>query len=381
MGQTTFPTMGGRVGVGTQTYLVAVDRATDGKLLWKKPPSEISVSHKPGENASRNLGFEGTPVADAHNIYVAMTDRREQTATYVVCLDGETGATRWVRYLGAASSDAENMMGFGMGMGMGMGGLPAPGDYGHRLLTLDGATIYYQTNLGAVAALDAETGSIRWVATYPRQDRSPGGPHDRDLNPAVLHDGLVMVAPDDANAIYAFDAATGRPVWKSEPIPDEVRLAHLLGVAKGRLVATGDRVLLFDVKTGKMLHSWPDSGHGFEGYGRGVLAGDKIYWPTLREIHVLQQEDALRSDPPIRLQETYQETGGNLAIGDGYLIVAQERKLVVFCQNRRLIQRYREEIARLRPDRAAAPYFRLSQAAPKPTGDDTVALARAWKRP
>jgi cellulose synthase operon protein C len=371
MGQTTFPTMGGRVGVGTQTYLVAVDRATDGKLLWKKPPSEISVSRKPGENASRNLGFEGTPVADAHNIYVAMTDRREQTATYVVCLDGETGATRWVRYLGAASSDAENMMGFGMGMGMGMGGLPAPGDYGHRLLTLDGATIYYQTNLGAVAALDAETGSIRWVATYPRQDRSPGGPHDRDLNPAVLHDGLVMVAPDDANAIYAFDAATGRPVWKSEPIPDEVRLAHLLGVAKGRLVATGDRVLLFDVKTGKMLHSWPDSGHGFEGYGRGVLAGDKIYWPTLREIHVLQQEDALRSDPPIRLQETYQETGGNLAIGDGYLIVAQERKLVVFCQNRRLIQRYREEIARA-PDQAA-PYFRLSQAA-EAAGDDTVAL-------
>ena len=40
-------------------------------------------------------------------------------------------------------------------------------DLGHRLLTLDGPTVYYQTNLGAVAALDAETGGIRWVATYP----------------------------------------------------------------------------------------------------------------------------------------------------------------------------------------------------------------------
>ncbi len=53
------------------------------------------------------------------------------------------------------------------------------------------------------------------------------------------------------------------------------------------------------------------------------------------------------------------------------MIVAQERKLVVFCQNRRLIQRYREEIART-PDQAA-PYFRLAQAA-EATGDDVVAL-------
>ena len=86
----------------------------------------------------------------------------------------------------------------------------------------------------------------------------------------MVHDGLVIVASDDANLIYAFDAATGRPVWKTEPIPDEVRLARSLGVAKGRLIATGDRVLLFDVKTGKLLHSWPDSGHGLRGTGRGV---------------------------------------------------------------------------------------------------------------
>src|SRR5262249_5149232 len=161
------------------------------------------------------------------------------------CLDGETGATRWVRYLGAASSDAENM--FGMGMGMGMGGMGSSNDSGHRLLTLEGTTIYYQTNLGAVVALDAETGSIRCVATYPRLDRVGGGTHDRDLNRAIVHDGLVIAAPDDAGAIYAFEATTGRLVWKTDTLPDEVKLAHLLGVTRGRLIATGDRVLLFDI--------------------------------------------------------------------------------------------------------------------------------------
>ncbi len=75
-----------------------------------------------------------------------------------------------------------------------------------------------------------------------------------------------------------------------------------------------------------------------------MLAGDKIYWPTRTEIHVLDQATGLPAEPPIKLQESFQTTGGNLAVGDGYLIVAQTDRMVVFCQNSRLIQRYREEI-------------------------------------
>ncbi|MFO0909278.1 MAG: PQQ-binding-like beta-propeller repeat protein [Isosphaeraceae bacterium] len=366
MGMTAFSPMGGMAS-GNSSYLVALDKATDGKLLWKRPPMDVMAAFKPAEAAVRRVGFEGTPVADARNVYVAMTERREQTSTYVACLDAETGATRWVRYLGAAASDNENPFGFGMGMGLGNN---ANGDYGHRLLTLDGPTLYYQTNLGAVASLDAETGSVRWVATYPRVDRA-GSTRERDLNPAIVHDGLVIAAPDDSASIYAFDAASGRLVWKTDPIPEEIKLAHLLGVAKGRLVATGDRVLLFDVKTGKLAHTWPDSGQGFESHGRGLLAGDKIYWPTRSEIHVLDQATGLRSDPPIRLQASFQTTGGNLAVGDGYLVVAQADQLVVFCQNRRLIQRYREEIART-PDQAGW-YLRLARAA-EATDQDEMAL-------
>jgi len=235
--------MMGRVSTGaSQSRIVAVDRSTEGKILWSKPAAEITIPKRPVDGSNR-LGFEGTPLADAHNVYVAMTERREQIATYVVCLDAENGNLRWVRYLGAASADGD-MMPFGMGMGMAITG--STNDFGHRLLTLDGPTIYYQTNLGAVVALDAETGGIRWVATYPRQDRAEVGTrHERDLNPAIVHDGLVIVAPDDATSIYAFDAGSGRLVWKTDPLPSEVKLAHLLGVAKGRLVATGDRGLPF----------------------------------------------------------------------------------------------------------------------------------------
>ncbi|SIO67289.1 Outer membrane protein assembly factor BamB, contains PQQ-like beta-propeller repeat [Singulisphaera sp. GP187] len=364
------PVFQGRGVPPSSSRIVALDRKTEGKVLWSAMASEVEIPRRPADGTNRT-GFEGTPVADARNVYVAMTDRREQTSTYVACLDAESGRTRWVRYLGAASADGDNMMPFGGG-GMGFGMASMSHDFGHRLLTLDGPTIYYQTNLGAVVALDAETGGICWVATYPRQDLAEGGAkNERDLNPAIVHDGLVIVAPDDSVCIYAFDAGSGRLVWKSEALPSGVKLAHLLGVAKGRLIATGDRVLLFDVKTGKLINTWPDSGHSYEGYGRGVLAGDRIYWPTKNEIHILDQASGLRADPSIKLQASYQTSGGNLAVGDGYLIVAQTDALVAFCQNSRLIQRYRDAIARA-PDQAGN-YFRLAQAA-EATNQDELAI-------
>ncbi len=211
------------------SYIIALDWSAQGKLLWLQKSSDLILPNRPADRINRSVNFEGTPVADGRNVFVAVTDRREQTATYVACFDAETGARRWVRYLGAASSEVDNFMAMG---GMGFGGTLAS-DYGHRLLSLDGPFLYYQTNLGAVVALEAETGVVRWVANYPRQDLARVGGSDRDLNPALVHDGLVIVAPSDAASIYAFSADSGRLVWKTDPIAEEVKLSHLLGSGQG----------------------------------------------------------------------------------------------------------------------------------------------------
>jgi outer membrane protein assembly factor BamB/tetratricopeptide (TPR) repeat protein len=356
-----------RSGTFAASYIVALDWSSPRKALWQQKASDLVLPNRPADRGNRSVNFEGSPVANSHSVYVAVTDRREQTATYIACFDADTGARRWVRYLGAASSEIDNFMAMGMAFGP-----PIAGDYGHRLLSLDGPFLYYQTNLGAVIALEAESGSVRWVATYPRQDSGRMGQgSDRDLNPAVVHDGLVIVAPTDAGAIFAFESDSGHLLWKTDPISEEVKLSHLLGVAKGRLVATGDRVLLFDVRNGKLVSTWPDSGKSPEGYGRGLLAGNRIYWPTRNEIQVLDQRSGLLAERPIRLMEVYRTTGGNLVAGDGYLIVAQSDALVVFCQNSRLIDRYRDEIAKS-PEQAAT-YYRLARAA-EALGRDQLAL-------
>lgn len=345
-------------GGGGNSAIVALDRASDGKLLWRRPATEVPLPGRNPDGTPRYATFDGTPVADGRNVYVALTDRVQQTSTYVACLDAETGNPRWIRYVCAASSDADPFSG------------ALAGEINHRLLTLDGPTLYYQTDLGAVVALDIESGDVRWLATYPWQGRNgPGSGNERDLNPAVVAGGLVVVAPSDANALFAFDAATGRLAWKTRALPEEVKLSHVLGVIKGRVVASGDRVLLFDLKTGVLVQTWPDGSQGPQGYGRGILAGDRIYWPTRSEIHVLDA-DGFRAQPSIKL-ETFGATGGNLAVGDGFLAVAGAEGLVVFCQNRRLIERYKEEIAKA-PDRASN-YYRMAQAA-EASGMDDVAL-------
>ena len=350
---------GGFIADPGTSSIVALDWDTQGKLLWEVRSTTLELPHRQG-GRMQTVNFEGTPVADARNVYVAVTDHSQQTMVYVACFEADTGNKRWIRYLGTATPDPNQFQG---AFAMPMIGGPTPGDYRHRLLSLEGATLYYQTNLGAVVALDAETGSTQWVATYPRQEENRFGQgSERDLNPAVVDEGRVLVAPSDSDSILAFDAGSGRLLWKTEPIADDVKLSHVLGVAKGRLIVTGDRVLLFDVRDGKLVGVWPDAPNkSLEGYGRGLLAGDLIYWPTKSEIQVLDQRTGLKVGPPIKLQETYRESGGNLAAGDGYLVVAQSDALVVFCQNSRLIDRYRQEIARA-PGRASN-YYRMARAA------------------
>lgn len=361
----------GQTQQGGSTSIVALERSKEGKFLWKVQATDLDLPKRANNAGGKSgIAFEAAPVADLRNVYVAISEPGPRVTTWVACLNADTGRPRWVRYVCDAPSTVADNNFNGMG-GMNPMIMPTISDAGLRMLTLDGGSLYFQTNLGAVACLDSETGQVRWLATYPRADRLPNTPFDRDLSPAIVHDGVVYVAPTDSQHITAFEAGSGRFLWKSsEPLP---KVEHILGVAKGRLIATGDRVWSIDIRNGKILVAWPDNQNGFTGAGRGLLAGDHIYWPTKTEIHVLDQATGTRAlhRPPVQLFQKFQQVGGNLVAGDGYLIVASVEGVAVYSQNSRLIQRYREQIVR-QPDQAA-PYFNLAQIA-EATGEDQMAL-------
>ncbi len=294
--------------------LVCLDLRRQGGLKWQHP------AH--GEEARfAGWAFEGPPVADEEGVYVCLRRTDAQPEAHVAALDPATGRLRWRRRICAAN-------------------FPTAGrqnQFSHTMLTLTEGTLYVNTNLGAIAALRTGDGLIQWVYRYPRTElidlNRPPEHFYRDLNPCLFHQGLVIAAPRDGQQILALDAGSGQLVWRSIPLAAHPR--HLLGVGNGNLIATGKSIWWLNVVTGRAEYVWPhpDNHESERGYGRGVLAGDEIYWPTHEKILVFDQR--IRRQGTIRSAQQVGEfvlaappinaRGGNLVVnGDTLLIAAAD---------------------------------------------------------
>ena len=283
-------------------YLVCLDLAAQGRLLWKIAPEE-------------GWTFEGSPVANEHGVYVAMRRQDIRPQAVVACFEADTGRLRWRRFICGAETPSRGV-------------LP---EYTHNLLTLSGGVIYYNTNLGAVAAVRTDDGRVLWISLYPRAlrgDLSNLAPHwRRDLNPCVLDRGTLLVAPADSPRIFAFDAPTGQPLWQTGSELEDA--AYLLGTAGDWLLAGGGRlywISLRDEDRGRVKHVWPD-GPDRPGYGRGVLAGQSVLWPTRDKLYIFDQQTA-RLRKAVDLA-AHGAGGGNLLVTrGGQLLIVTESELI-----------------------------------------------------
>jgi hypothetical protein len=104
---------------------------------------------------------------------------------------------------------------------------------------------------------------------------------------------------------------------------------HLLGAKNGKLIASGDGLWGLALATGSVQwHVGYNDPLGF-GYGRGILAGNLVYWPTREEIFVVDQATgSLRRRIPVTSRDG--EKGGNLILAGDSLVVAQPRRIAVY---------------------------------------------------
>jgi hypothetical protein len=102
----------------------------------------------------------------------------------------------------------------------------------------------------------------------------------------------------------------------------------LLGVVGKHLIVSGEQLASLDTSSGHVDWTWPESDRaGIRGMGRGIVAGNEIFWPTRNEILVLEPKSGAKTRPPINLSPL---TGGaNLIATQGRLIVAGFDKLMV----------------------------------------------------
>lgn len=278
--------------------------------------------------------FEGTPVIDRGRAYVVFRKQAEiLPQLYVACYDLASSRRLWQQLICSAQS---------LGEGKHV-------EYANSLLTLSHDTLYCNTNLGAIASLAASDGVIRWLTKYPRAAFPAQKPERtdrhffRDLNPCLVHQGQVICAPADCERIFSLDATSGQLVWTLPP-NDAADVVHLLGVRGEYLLASGDYLYWIDVVTGQVATQFPAAlplGPGLalpspRGWGRGVLAGDRVYWPTQTAIHVFSQvpERSGMFTLPKRIDEIdlqgQEVAGGNLVFVNGHMIVAGSDRMVGF---------------------------------------------------
>jgi hypothetical protein len=117
---------------------------------------------------------------------------------------------------------------------------------------LSDGVLYYQSNLGAVAALEPRSGRLLWVSTYEfiKPDKTISRePRLRSLdwgaNPPLLLGHVLVVTPRDSHYLLAFDTGTGprgegeagRILWAYDNSNQDLR--DFLGYHEGALYFTG----------------------------------------------------------------------------------------------------------------------------------------------
>lgn len=311
----------GKPGIGPNdkpaSYLICIDLTEPGvareRELWRiKANGDV---------------FEGASLVHDGRVYVAsskIVGRR--VIASIICYDVR-GRQRWTREV-CDCPEFEDLTN-------------GPRDRQH-LLTLAGGQIVYVSHAGAIVAVDAVMGQPTWAVRYPPRSDMEASP--RELAPALYADGLVFTAPQDSDRVYCMDATTGQLRWEL----DGVEIVHLLGAAHGRLfAATNNGVLSINLKSGQIEWTQPSGGRSL---GRGLLAGGWLLWPTqnvklpYRAVTLLggtQQKDGdarsvLPEPDTMNPDLLHTLPVGNLALGQGCLVIAGVSELFVYVPGQRL---------------------------------------------
>gem|GEM_PF-2871803 len=341
---------GDRIIVQTTQWVGAIDRAT-GRLVWRYParPAEptgrycadafaapvvrngrvfafvagevVALSAASGERVwgtSELTHDEQAPDADADaptvvrrvlvnslaaaggRVFACAAVVKDQTESVVTALDASNGAELWRVRLGSQA-----FVGF-----LGRGSDPAPP-------VVHEGTLYVSTNIGAAAAIDAETGEVRWLARYgafgPARRQVALANDDRWENgPPVIVRGRLIAAPQDSDDLIAFDAATGRERWRHP----RMGMRHLAGSDGSAAYVSGGRACSIDIDTGKVLwlsdETWTPT-------GRPAVAGRALLIPSE---DALIRLDAGNGKVLSRCRRAGPRAWGNIVVADGLLLSA-----------------------------------------------------------
>lgn len=254
----------------THNTLVALELATEGKLLWRLGGGAEETS------SLSDAFFLGPPLPLDGRLYVMAEIAGDIN---VCCLDPQTGTELWRQHLVAVES----------------GGLEAD-----PIRRVAGAMPTYcegllvcPTGAGAIVAIDLADRMLRWGVSFERNAemiRSLAGrgrgPETAQLmqrwfsGTAVIAERAIVVTPVESDRLFGFDLLTGESLF---PEKNRVHMKYLAGIRNGRFfVAGSSQIRAFDLRTGTPEWTSPRDllSAGQQIAGLGVFGDSDYLLPT-----------------------------------------------------------------------------------------------------
>ena len=236
---------------GSQAQLVCLDRTT-GKPTWSTTMQKLKL---PDDQANLRDGqFSGMPLVIGDNVFAIVRANRgaQFEEVHLIALRLRDGSFLWSSYVASAAS-GNGMMDFD-----GDGSTSSA----NAMISYSDGRVYVQTNLGALACMDASDGKTLWLNIYPRTNDGRRNRMNRPFiaqqnqvskpftqNPPMIVDGRLFVAPPDSAFILVYDAASGEEIKRinrSLERPKHEPVDMLLAVVGDQMIL-GNRLAIYSI--------------------------------------------------------------------------------------------------------------------------------------
>ncbi len=269
-----------------ERILGAFDMQT-GEVAWA---TSLSALADPALQESLLRGPVETHEGSVLLTTVRSVNRQRLLSVGVIAFDAETGDVRWVRQIGS------------------IGVLPhVPRPEATELPLVRDGMLYRTDRIGVVAAMEVDTGRIRWVRRMERDfgDRTRAPSAWSGSRPILLDDGRLVTLDPDRRRVSVLDASTGalldsvsavrfgqpeyllrlgdhivgveeRQVtarhigWLTEERAPLALTEFVRGGIRGRVVVAGDELLVPHVEGVRIVRLRPDGSGGVEPVTREI---------------------------------------------------------------------------------------------------------------
>ena len=207
-------------------------------------------------------GYSSSSIADGKLYSIGASE----SDTDVFCLDVKSGKLLWSQKIDRASKDGDYLLGWGGGP------RSAP--------TVHNGKVYVLSDLGTLAALDAESGKVDWSVNLVSDFGGKVPKWGYSESPLIDGDRII-VTPGGKNFLVGLDLNTGKKIFSSESMDVP---AHYVSIVKGTfqgkpVYVTASEPGLFgiDAVTGKKVFENTASGNPTAVIPTPIVSGDLVY--------------------------------------------------------------------------------------------------------